>query len=163
MMNKREYNSIEQLFNEDKEWIQDKLNEHPFYYNVVKVLGFREIGIIVQNDLGEELGIYASHNGLDGKIYEIVDKFENPDIIVNANEKTLLEIIENHQWIEEHPIQAFLKYQSGFSMKAKDYLKLFYSVFYFAKISETVASKATISEAAVKKKKIIIKSGDAGI
>ena len=132
-MNGKRYHSIDQLFTEEKEWIQGKLNAHPFYYNVVKRLGFREIGISIIDDDGNVTSEYASHNGLDGKIDGIVNYFENPDFTVEAKEEVLLDIIDNHELVEEHPIKAFLKYRKGFPMPPRDLWKLGRALFSYSK------------------------------
>jgi hypothetical protein len=129
----RQYNSIEQLFTENKDWIQGKLNSHPFYYNVVRRLGFKEIGISIVDARDNEKSRYASHNGLNGKIDEIVNYFEKPDITVKTKERVLLDIIENYGWVEEHPIKAFVKYKNGFSMPTKDLWKLGCALLTFSK------------------------------
>ncbi|MBU0470299.1 MAG: hypothetical protein KKA62_03575 [Nanoarchaeota archaeon] len=122
-MGKR-YDSIDQFFKKDKEWIAEELNGHPYYYGIVKFLGFKEIGIIVLDEEDLEIGRYASHNGNDGKIYEIEPYFVNPDLSVRVKETVLLDIIENREDVKAHPVRSFFRYQNHFSMRPSQKIEL---------------------------------------
>lgn len=119
------YETIDEHFKHNKKWIMKELNNQPKYCAVVRSLRFNEIGITVLDEDKKEIGKYASLNGADGKIYEIKDGFEKPNIAVKVKESTLLKIIKNIESVKSNIPTAFLKYAPEFSMEAKDYVAIF--------------------------------------
>ncbi len=128
------YTSLDQIVNDGgTDQIKQELNSYPLYNFMVRLFSFREIGIVVLDDAGQEIGKYASRNNEQGEITEIVDYFTNPDIAVKARERDLLEILHQAEWVKEHPFPAILQYCWCFSLaegkyqKMGDYLSLFFT------------------------------------
>ena len=121
----KEYNTIEDVMYFAKDSVKKELNNTPLYVRAVSIMGYREIGIEVLDNLGQKCSDYASHNFVNGEINEIVNNFEKPNIIVKVKEDTLLEILHDVEHIKKHPLISFLKYAPKFHPKGiRDYTEL---------------------------------------
>ncbi|MDO8655794.1 MAG: hypothetical protein Q7K45_01020, partial [Nanoarchaeota archaeon] len=101
--------------------IKQELNSYPLYTRMVRLFGFKEIGIIATDDRGKESGRYASLNNERGEITDIVTEFANPCVIVQAKEKYLMEILQRVDWVKAHPFQAIAQYGLRFSLVQGSY------------------------------------------
>ena len=101
---------------EGKKLLIRELNSTLLYVTAVKEMGYKEIGIFVTDDDDVEISRYASQNNDNGEVTDIVDHFEtnSPGITVRVNERTLLEILQNVEYVKDHPYRAFWKYLSDF-------------------------------------------------
>src|SRR3989338_4344930 len=86
--------------------IKQELNSYPLETRMVRLCGFKEIGIIATDDRGKESGRYASLNNERGEITYIVTEFANPCVVVQAKEKYLMDILHRVDWVKAHPFQA---------------------------------------------------------
>ncbi len=123
----RNYDSIDKLFTEDKNWIIEQLNGQKTYYQTIKRCKYTKIGVIVQDNSGKEIGRYASNNNIDGKISEIVGEteFGDPNIVVAVKEKVLLEIVNKREYVKAHPIESLIKYGKEFKFITGNYWDIF--------------------------------------
>ena len=55
-------------------------------------------------------------NNARGEIVEIRNYFVSPSIVVQAREKTLLEILHRADWVKAHPFLAVAQYAPRFSL-----------------------------------------------
>jgi len=124
----KQYNSIDDLLKYEKVTIINEFNQQPLYYKIVKALGLTEIGITVLDNDDRIIGSYASYNGSDGKVIDIVPYQKSPNIIASAKEMVLLGMIQNAEMIKAHPKSSFFKYGPYFKMRKKDYLTLLNAV-----------------------------------
>lgn len=119
------YTSLDQIVKDGhSEQIKQELNSYPLYTFMVRLFGFKEIGIIALDEQDQEIAKYASHNNEQGEIIEIVDYFVKPDIAVKAKEKTLLEILHKAERVKEHPFAAILQYCWRFSLVQGQYQRV---------------------------------------
>lgn len=119
------YTSLDQIVKDGHgEQIKQELNGYPLYRFMVRLFGFKEIGIIALGEQGQETSRYASHNNERGEITEIVGYFEKPDIAVKVQEKTLLEILHNAERVKDHPFAAILQYCWCFSLVEGKYQRV---------------------------------------
>ena len=129
-MGPREVKTIRELYDNHKDWMMDQLNNERIYCWAVRRCGYSEIGIeVLGDDGGRER--YASHNGPDGKIYFIEDKFTDPDVAVEVKESTLLDILAEMDKVKKKPIPSFLKYRNEFDFVKGSYWDVFKAVFGF--------------------------------
>ena len=111
------YTSLEQIVvNKETQQIKAELNAYPLYTFMVRLFGFREIGIVALDEKGGEIGKYASENNVSGEITEIKTCFSSPDIIVKAKEKVLVDILHHAEEVKQHPVKAILKYGWEFGL-----------------------------------------------
>lgn len=101
--------------------IKQELNSYPLYTRMVRLFGFKEIGIIATDDRGKECGRYASLNNEQGEITDIVTEFANPCVVVQAKEKDLMEILCRVNWVKAHPFLAIAQYGLHFSLVQGSY------------------------------------------
>ncbi len=127
-----QYISLDQIVKDGHaEQIKQELNGYPLYTFMVRLFGFKEIGIIALNEQGRETSRYASHNNERGEIMEIVEHFEKPDIAVKAKERDLVAILHHAEKIKQHPIISILLYGPRFRLaqgkyaRVEDYVDLF--------------------------------------
>ena len=119
-----QYRSLDEIMQHGGgEVIRAELNASALYVWAVRHCRFKEIGLVVKTECGI-MGHYASHNSPDGKIDEIVDSLDQPDIVVRVQERVLLEILRNFNYIKDHPLSSFAKYGRHFHMAARDYKKI---------------------------------------
>ncbi|HIG93924.1 MAG: hypothetical protein QT02_C0002G0013 [archaeon GW2011_AR9] len=119
------YSSIDDLMNSEAKYtIQQELNGNWLYVGAVRHCRFREIGIIVKDDLGYEIGRYASLNRPTGEIESIESHLSKPDITVRVQESVLLKILKNVDEIKAHPIRSFFHYAPRFRIKIADFLTM---------------------------------------
>ena len=101
--------------------IKQELNSYSLYTKMVRLFGFTEIGIVAVDKAGKESGRYASFNNQQGEITDIVDYFINPSVVVQAKEKTLLEILHRADWVKAHPFLAIAQYGARFNLVQGSY------------------------------------------
>ena len=119
------YTSLEKIVADGHaEQIKQELNNYPLYTFMVRLFGFREIGIIALDEQSREIARYASQNNERGEITEIVNYFTKPDIAVKAKERDLLEILHQAEGVKEHPLAAILQYCWRFRLVAGQYQKV---------------------------------------
>ena len=119
------YTSLEKIVADGHaEQIKQELNNYPLYTFMVRLFGFREIGIIALDEQSREIARYASQNNERGEITEIVNYFTKPDIAVKAKERDLLEILHQAERVKEHPFQAIVQYCWCFSLVAGQYQRI---------------------------------------
>ena len=121
----KQYNTIDDVMSFARDLVKEELNSTPLYVRAVQVMGYGEIGIQVIDNKGKSLSTYVSHNKVTGLIEEIVEEFEDPDIVVKVKEKTLLDILHNVERVKSHPLVSFFQYAPKFRpARAKDYAEL---------------------------------------
>ncbi len=116
------YHSLEKIVADGHtDQIKQELNAYPLYTWMVQLFGFREIGIVALDEIGNKIAEYASRNNELGEIIEIRPYFTAPSISVQAREKDLLEILHHADWVKEHPIRAIVQYAGKFSLQQGTY------------------------------------------
>lgn len=118
--------------------IKQELNSYPLYTKMVRLFGFKEIGIVATDDQGNECGRYASLNNEPGEITDIVNNFAHPSIVVQAKEKYLVEILQRADWVKAHPFLAIAQYGARFSLVQGSYKNIpMYVAHFFAELAKT--------------------------
>ncbi len=112
-----QYITLDQMVQEGgTEQIQQELNSYSLYTRMVRLFGFTEIGVVATDNHGKECWRYSSLNNERGEITKIVPYFTNPSIIVQAEEKYLVEILHRAEWVKTHPVVAIMEYWRAFSV-----------------------------------------------
>ncbi len=116
------YRSIDDLMTHETGTIQGALNAQELYRGTVQELGYQRITIGVLRE-GALYKCWTSFNGADGKIERIVEghhrvEEEHRNLYTEAEETALLEIAQNVERIQEHPLWYVPRYMFRFTMNA---------------------------------------------
>ena len=104
----------------ERKKIQDWLNGSALYYRGVKACKLTAITIRAQRKDGSILSYTSLNSPETGKITEIVDGEQNPNLVARVKEEVLLKILKNHQFVTKYPKLAMGMYGLYFRIAGKE-------------------------------------------